>query len=418
MIRRALVMSVGGSPEPILASIRSHDPGFVLFVVSQQSRYVVENTVLANLHSLQYEYRQVSDHEDIGNSYKEIREGIRTWIDGRQLDTEQVCADITGGTKAMSGALALVSAEFGIRQISYVGGSKRDSDNLGAVRSGSEVILDSPNPYREYAVRSLERANWLINNFYADPAAEVLMRAKEHCGSKFKNCLVAFAGLATALGHADRFQFKHAVTALQREFARLEYTLDSSLFESVFKDGSSLRKHWTNTRHEVSSDGQTPGKRTLLELLANSERRATQARYDDAVGRIYRAIELRGQQLVKEAFGCELGRVRLDDFPTGRRQEVIEFFGVPESHTYILPLKKLYRSLSFCEDSLLREQGSIYDRLQNHLTHRNQSLLAHGVQPVSKDRFEGLWRVTLDSLDIGKEDIPRWPRIILRLPTD
>jgi hypothetical protein len=49
-----------------------------------------------------------------------------------------------------------------------------------------------------------------------------------------------------------------------------------------------------------------------LELLANARRRRRQARYDDAVARLCRAVELFAQNRLYAAFGAKSSRLSLD----------------------------------------------------------------------------------------------------------
>lgn len=83
-------------------------------------------------------------------------------------------------------------------------------------------------------------------------------------------------------------------------------------------------------RDAVRAAQQTPGRATLLELWANAERRAGQGRYDDAVGRLYRAVELRAQQLVRDAYGVELGQIAPNAFPPAQGDAVRRAFREPD----------------------------------------------------------------------------------------
>ena len=65
----------------------------------------------------------------------------------------------------------------------------------------------------------------------------------------------------------------------------------------------------------------------------------------------------------------------------------------------------------------LRAKDSIYDDgLSRRPQDRNNSLLAHGVKPVSKAGFESLREVALAACAVAEADIPRWPHLDLNLP--
>lgn len=407
---RGLIASVGGSSEPVRKALEGR-PDYVLFVVSGDSRPEVENKILPGLHYVpQFGYSEVSDHQDIGICYQTIRADIERWLFERKLKPEEVYVDITGGTKAMSAALMLAAVEH-FKNFTYVGGSSRDSNNLGTVLTGSEQIVGCQNPWMTYAVRELERANGLLEDFYADSAAEIFEDAARKCDESQRARLEAFAGLARVLGKADRFDFKGADGEFHRWRQKLEI-LDYPLYKKLI----CLHEHWQSVRDQVKYNDRTGGRETLLELVANAERRAKQSRFDDAVGRLYRAVELRGQQLVKQAFGAELGKVPIERIPTGRRKVFIEKFGQPNDGTYKLGVRKLFQILEFSEDEVPGEQAHIYDCLKDHLQKRNNSLLAHGSLPVKKASFESFWKSALSVLGVCDSDIPRWPPLKLRLP--
>ena len=412
MSLRGMVATVGGSPEPVRKALDEGRPPYALFVVSDASRCQVEEEILPGRDYVpQYGYLEISDHQDIGLCYQEIRTGIERWIGERRLDPEEVYIDITGGTKPMSAALMLVAVER-FKNFTYVGGSSRDSNNLGTVVTGTERVVRCQNPWTTYAVRDLERANGLLKGFYADSAGAVLEDAALKCEEAQRARLEAFAGLAKALGLADRFDFKKAHSVFRRWRQKLELSLDYPLYQRLV----SLHDHWQAVGDQVKHNAQTAGRETLLELVANADRRAKQSRYDDAIGRLYRAVELRGQQLVKQAFGAELGKVSIECFPAASREDVIEKFGPPNDGSYKLGVQDLFQILEFSGDRALSEQAHIYDCLKDHLQKRNNSLLAHGLLPVKKESFESFWKSALSVLHLCDSHIPRWPQLELKLP--
>ena len=416
MSLRGMIASVGGAPRPLVESLVMGKPSYVLFIVSEDSKSQVDDRIRPELAKMlqdyypQYESLAVSDHQNIGTCYREIRTGIKDWLHRRELKPEEVYIDFTGATKAMSAALTLAAIED-FSQFRYVGGSERSGDGLGTVITGTEKIVEIQNPWDTYAVRELERANWLLEGFHADAAGQVLEKAARKCSPELKARMEAYAGLAGALGRADCFDFKKAHREFNHWRQRLELCLEYPFYQRLV----SLNEHWKTVGDQVKHNDQTAGRETLLELLANAERRAEQSRFDDAVGRLYRAVELRGQQLVRQTFGADLGKVSIGCFPVVRRQEVIEKLGQPDDGLYKLGVRNLFQILEFSEDRSLGEKARIYDRIKDHLQKRNSSLLAHGSLPVRKESFESFWESSLSVLGVCDSDIPRWPKLILKL---
>ena len=412
---QGIVASIGGTPEPIVKALLARRPTHALLVVSQASAAEVEDRIVPQLERAgyrpQYQKALVSDPQVLGSCYQEIRVRIARWLGEVGLDPGRVYVDITGGTKVMSAALALAAVEY-FSDFSDVGGDARE-EVTGRVLSGGEQVIRSANPWDTYAVRDLERANGLLRAYQADTAGEVFRGAAQKCAGFRKRSLNAFAALADALGRSDRFEFGEAVRIFNPKRNDLEFSLDDALFGQL----ADLCGHWEAVRDEVGEEKRTPGRATLLELWANAARRAEQGRYDDAVGRIYRAVELRAQQLVRDAFGGELGQVAVDAIPSGKVGEIRAAFGEPDDEgRYKLGLEKLFQALGFSDDAGFRGLAGGYDSVRRQLRNRNSSLLAHGVKPVAEGGYKALRQAALGVCEVAEADIPRWPELTLRLP--
>ena len=408
---RGLVATVGGTADPVVVTIDQSRPDFVLFIVSEGSRETAELVVEAS--ELEppplCDYWEISDPQNFATSYDEIRQGTEDWLAKRGLDPREVTADITGGTKVMSAAFALAGVER-FREFTYVGGSERNKGGLGVVRNGTEYVVSSLNPWDTYAVRSLERANGLLAEYHAGLAGQQLRSAAETCSPEFRERLHRFAALAEKFDETDRFHF----TSLPRYLKGRNYEKLVAEFPVLER----WAEHWTAVGADFSDGSRTPGRPTLLELLANARRRARQARYDDGVVRLYRAVELYGQQLVKQAFGAELGRLSIGSIQEHQRDSFRSQFNQSfkkEKNRYELGVARLYQSLSFCNDRNLRGKKRIYDNLRSMLENRNDSFLAHGADPVSEANFNTLWNGVTRELNLQERDIPTWPQISMTL---
>ncbi len=414
MTSQGIIMTVGNTSEPMIYSLRNKEeaerPSHILFISdANNGRSIYEMIMPSVNYSPLFEVLWLSDPFDIQKCYEEIRKRSEEWIGQSELKPENARVDFTGGTKAMSGALILAAAELNLNTFEYVSGTDRDPET-GRVVSG-QYIVALPSPLDTYAVRELERANLLLGHFHADAAAQILSEATEKCAEQVRARIETYAGIANCLARSDRFEFGkkglYLATNLDEHLARLQL-FNYPLYECLVP----FVTHWRVISHQTIADNKTPGRETLLELLANAERRAGQFRFDDATARLYRAVELHAQILLKQSFNAELGQPKLEDFPINRYNDVRLILGGPDQNgRYKVSLQNIFRLLELSDDEDIRPQSTVGEALASHLFKRNQSILAHGARPASQDDFQKFWEAILSALQISDSDIPRWPEV-------
>ncbi|MDW8049173.1 MAG: TIGR02710 family CRISPR-associated CARF protein, partial [Nitrososphaerota archaeon] len=122
----------------------------------------------------------------------------------------------------------------------------------------------------------------------------------------------------------------------------------------------------------------------IADLINNAERRARkEQKYDDAVARLYRTIELIAHYLLKKFYGIDPANVDAAALP----KNLLVDFGIPEGMKSLkLALEKSYKLL----EAKGHEIGKKYveDRkLRDLLSKRNTSILAHGLEPVKEETY-------------------------------
>jgi CRISPR-associated protein (TIGR02710 family) len=147
------------------------------------------------------------------------------------------------------------------------------------------------------------------------------------------------------------------------------------------------------SRQAIDSEFTTPdpmpnhGYELVEDLLLNAQRRAHQGRYDDAMGRLYRALELLAQIRLKQAHGLETGNLDLTQLPEPLRQAYGGDRHPPTGKVQIA-LWNSYQLLSqLPNDPLGQHFQPQAQRLQDTLLIRNQSLLAHGFTPITAQAY-------------------------------
>lgn len=146
-------------------------------------------------------------------------------------------------------------------------------------------------------------------------------------------------------------------------------------------------KRVLSSRANIDADFVPPeaisghGYELVEDLLLNTQRRAHQQRYDDAVGRLYRALELLAQIRLQQTYKIETGNVELQQLPETLRDR---YSNEGQDGKIQLALWKSYSLLSELPDEPL---GKHFKDRANHLMNalevRNYSLFAHGFKPIT-----------------------------------
>ncbi|MCW5941546.1 MAG: TIGR02710 family CRISPR-associated protein [Fimbriimonadaceae bacterium] len=392
-----MVASVGGSPEPVVASLLDLRPDKVCFVVSEATRNSVPDAILPRLdHAPQYEFLEVTDPQDLLICYAQIRAGLPDWLRRNRLEPSAAIVDYTGGTKTMTAALVLAGVEL-FRYFRYVGGSARDKAGVGVVLTGSETPIEAANPWDYFADLSRQEAARLLARSLAAAATQVLRAAASRCGPTVGERLRLFADLCEALDLADGFDFAGAARKLAKCTPAFPFVAPNPQVWSGLRDG------WQRAANEITSNraAQTAKNPQLaVEWLANADRRRAQGRYDAAVALLYRVCELHAQDLLHERFGADFGKLKEDGLDPETRAIAVATVGPPRDGVFRLGVEGAFRVLGRDEE---------YARLRGHLQKRNDSALAHGVRPCTAEDYDEFRADVIRVLGVAEADIPRWP---------
>jgi CRISPR-associated protein (TIGR02710 family) len=297
----------------------------------------------------------------------------------------EIIADYTGGTKTMSAALtrAATGRYAAHAKLSVVTGQR---DNLRAVQDGTEsawvqetasfrmeeqwhLALGLANQYH-YA-----SADTLLGAITGYPVAPALRRKTQ-----------ALIDLCRGLDAWDRFDHDRALNLLRAH---------GRLLGERLKDLGSLVKNGTAP--------PTWGVASVLpvyDLLLNAERRAAQGRYDDAVARLYRALEMLAQNRLRGAYGIaasDVDRAKAPESWLAQQGFLNDDSGSapPPSAGDTAPklrigLRQSYELLLALDDAMGHVFCTHERRLRDMLERRNQSILAHGTRSIAAEEYSAL----------------------------
>lgn len=412
-----LVCTVGGSQKPIVESILHWKPDRVFFVTSAQTRSQVDTVLDAYAEETesplspgQYDVKVVPDAEDLIGCVTAIRElerDVTDWATRPGADYA-VVVDFTAGTKCMTAALALVSQRWPCRY-AYVGGERRTKEGVGVVENGSERVVDSANPWDALGYRAVEDFVVLFDQRAFAAAANTVEEAKKRIDDRArKREMSALEHLARAFDAWDRFDHKKGKAHLE-DVAKQENDLCAALGDHSAKR---LKGALPTLKAHIDSlvDTATPSLQHVIDLLANAKRRREEGRFDDAVARLYRAIEALAQVALKERHGIEsTEKVPLDRLPESLRPQ---WTSKAEEGVVMLGLQDAYTLLASLNDPLgeaFRKQE--LNGTKSPLTARNRSILAHGFDRVGENVFNPLWKAALALADMEEAKLPSFPRL-------
>jgi CRISPR-associated protein (TIGR02710 family) len=183
---QAMIISLGGTPEPLARSIAEHRPAFICFFASHDSverlGQVRELLAQGGLSLPPKHIVLAEDVNDLVHCYEKALECARL-LAARDIPPAEVVVDYTGGTKTMTAALALATVGKGYR-FSYVGGEKRNKEGLGVVESGSDVVHTGVSPWQIFAVEEWQHLVLYVRQYQYEAALTLVSQTRQRLPGK------------------------------------------------------------------------------------------------------------------------------------------------------------------------------------------------------------------------------------------
>lgn len=388
---KVLILTVGGSHQPLLKAIEQTKPDFIHFICSgdgaQPGSYrqiigegkVLHSTppkvpsqlpdlpnvaTLARLEASRFVVHAIDQPDNLDACFQKAAEVLDAV--SQQTPEADILVDYTGGTKSMAAGLAAAALDHGRCKFQLVTGRRND---LRQVTDGTEYVR-SVRSDDIYMRRTLSQCFGLLKRYDYSGAARLLEAATaDHYSEKFQQQVQRTLDLCRAFDAWDRFEHQQAKNLL-----------------AIYK--SDFSHHYAHVSLTVS--GQGHGWELVEDLLLNAQRRAMQERYDDAVGRLYRALELTVQIWFQKRYQVDTSHVDLSRLPVHTHEDLKKF---TRSHGKIqLGLRDAWDFLEkLPEDPLAPHYIPQKKELLTHLQTRNNSLFAHGTTPITRAQFEAFF---------------------------
>lgn len=397
---KVLIATTGRTPEPIVVSITEHAPDAVILIASEQSLDAA-SAVRKEYPELTYKTLILEDAESLVEAFRVARESLAI---AKQWEAKTILTDISGGTKPMTAGVTLALAGMGVT-ISYVGGSKRDEK--GRVVSGHERVRLLEDPTERFHLAAWENFKTSWNAWRMATAADALKRILADRDSLSRSEQRFYGGLeriAAAMAAWDRFHHQEALSVLKKHLPIALVIAEAWGHRSKVRVLMQLEAQLDHLERIANQAGK-PTRNLLTDLLANADRRAEAGRYDDAVARLYRAVELAAESDLFERTGLQLKKPSTwpqsvpDDFRE-RAEGARGLFDVLD--------------LIFDLDLQLGQQGTLAQQIRSELQslrpvlgRRNESILAHGARPVTEEDYREFRQYFTK---LGLEAAQPWPR--------
>lgn len=371
MARRktALLMTVGTGiggqvatedlAHAILFSIDNSNPDIVIFFGSEKSKKTVESVKEQYLNEFEeeFDYFEFIHLEQI-DDFKIYFEAFKRKI--QELDGYKIIIDYTSGTKTMTMSAAFASMLYR-KNLYFVGGERED----GVVIRGTEKII-SQNLYPIYDDLMISKIKELFNTNRFDAGKSLLediTKAKKD----------TYANLFDAYYYFDNVDYNKANKYfITKEFIaewpelKKQFSLNAKALYHLNKEDSAMRPFYI-----------------LGSLINNARRRAEETKYDDAIARLYRSLELIAQIKLNE-YGIDTSDVELDIL---NKHGVEQEFKPDFSGKIKLSLVQDYELLNNLGDDL----GEFYiknkDEFLATISSRNNSILAHGLNSQTENQY-------------------------------
>jgi CRISPR-associated protein (TIGR02710 family) len=383
---KAMIISVGGTPPPIIKTIRENRPEFVSFYASQATVSVVSQ-VRDELErsgcTFKSELTLIDNENDLLHCNEKAEDAIKR-VRGKGYKKDDVIVDYTGGTKNMSVALALASATEGY-SFSYVGGNERTKNGVGIVIDGHEAIFKSVNPWDFFAVNEKYDIALLFNNFQLKAAMEIARQASEK-STRYKTLFKKLGFIIDGYYHWDLLRHDDAIERFKR--ARIE-EISPYDDKSVYSFAMETDKRIPYLKELAGFKGK-PSIIYSKDLFANAERRFKEGKIDDAVLRLYRVLEMIAQERLMSQYEIDTSNVLAEKIAIDLKDEYVSKYKDQRDGRIKIPLEACFRLLCALGDDIGKKYKSNESQFRDLQTSRNYSYLTHGFRYSTVNTFQKL----------------------------
>lgn len=395
---KALICTVGTVFEgrenilDVLAKeIRAITPDYLVFVVSQESKLPAQKVAeRASLAQCKVEYLELEAAHDLNEVFARTNDAIRRLLSAG-FSAADISVNYTSGTKVMGAGVVLAAVFNQCNQLRYIYEGAGHADRIITTRP--EAVI---------AFRDLLMGTRLIEELRFQSASDVLARIDSSMLSDYDvSVLEALRKIACGYYAWDNFNPAVFVECMQDVPRTLEpvskFLVDSGTLALLA---------------QLASDQATEQYTPILfaDMVNNAVRRIFEGKMDDAVARLYRALEMLAQWVLRNRYGIDTDDLDTRRVPP-RYRPSFEAMRSLDDGTVRIGMRKAYELLAHLEAPLgLRfQQNRVMGEL---LRARSKSILAHGTRRMQESDCQNLLQ---EAVDLFTSEIPDFAQTCIDL---
>ncbi|MGD9157365.1 MAG: TIGR02710 family CRISPR-associated CARF protein [Desulfobacteraceae bacterium] len=395
-----MIISLGGSPEPLIKSISYHKPEKIIFLASQDSILLAGDI----LKSIDYKPDTEFEITENPNMMFECYGAARRCIDRvkrKNIKPDHVIVDYTGGTKVMTASLILATIGEPYH-FNYVGGEKRNKEGVGIVIDGFETMYPEMSPWSIFAEEERRQIVTLFNSRRFSSVIKIIEFYDRTPPRRIRDYFSFVSLLAEGFLCWEQFDHKAAYRKLTSAYEALTGYIELYIESSLETFSKQVEIHLEYLERLVSQTDSLKNKHNILvhDLVNNARRRISDKRYDDAAARLYRALELYGQIIFEENAGCDNDRVAPELVPDAIKDEFVRKYYDPAHKKLKLPLTATFQYLEVIGHEAGKRFFKNISNIKKIQSNRNYSILAHGIKPISEKAVNSILNTVSDFVNV------------------
>lgn len=402
---KALLIALGEDPQKAILIINQYRPEYLLFFGTEQVKNLIQETIQPAIQQMPKRWDCVvaSDVQSFPDCYRALAKTLPELLRNWQIQPGELVVDYTAGTQSMVMAMTLVAAEHCTRFVFW-----------GNATPGTDMPTPAEfNPWDQRSADDAKQAAIHFNQGRYTQARFIFSRLQDRVSGSLKPLYKALSDLVEGYELWDGVQHQKALEKLKAAKRSLELSAVwggppglKSLLTGVSENLNFLEK--------IMMAQRRPDQAIFMDLLANARRRAEIGHhYDDAVVRLYRAMEVLAQIQLEKGHGVKSQEVRPEQLPDSIREDYRRCMTSELDGRIKLSLYPAYHLLKALGDPLGQAFFNLWPQIKRVLDTQHHSILAHGFEPMKSERYNELFDLVLKLSGTRPESLPRFPQMEL-----